>query len=437
MNLENLKQAFLNNGCEKVYIKTLSPNDNSKNQVYLSGSYDVLSIFPISEIRTEAAGDWKKERFKASLRFSWITNEGKISHAPNAQFILYPKYPEVRFSGFLKGSENAPSDLMSQRMEDRLLFLGVAKNGMTLGFVSAPDSEITKAVKLLGLKTELGVFKIIDLVPLIDHRAILLGELLRIHKLGWINSKRLNKLGEVISCESPHCGGYTLEAELGVIPNGYSEPDYLGYEIKQFKVRSFDRISSEVLTLMTPQPDGGIYVKEGIDNFIRTYGYKDRRGREDRLNFGGIHKMGQRQPLTGLTLELIGFDVDSSKIRNANGSISLIDDNGNTASSWSYADLIAHWNRKHNKTCYVSSKSNIIPDRQYFYGNNVLLGHGTDFQLFLQQMALGNIYYDPGIKMEAESSSKPEVKQRSQFRTKSGNLTSLYHQSETVNLLAI
>jgi len=437
MTLENLKQSFLNNGCEKVYIKTLSPNDNSKNQVYLSGSYDVLSIFPISEIKTEAAGDWKKERFKASLKFSWIVDDGTISNAPNSQFILYPKYPEVRFSGFLKGSEKAPSDLMTQRLADRLLFLSVAKNGMTLGFVSAPDSEITKAVNTLGLKTDLGVFKVIDLIPLIDHRAILLGELLRIHKLGWIKSKKLNKDREIMPCEDSHCGGYTLEAELGITPNGYSEPDYLGYEIKQFKVRSFDRISSEVLTLMTPEPDGGVYVESGINNFIRTYGYTDRRGREDRLNFGGIHRKGIRQPLTGLTLELIGFDIESSKIRNANGSISLIDDKGNIASKWSYADLIAHWNRKHNKTCYIPSKSIIIPEREYFYGNNVLMGHGTDFQLFLKQMALGNIYYDPGIKMEAASSNKPEIKRRSQFRTKSGNLTSLYHQSETVNLLTI
>ena len=34
MNLTNLKSLFINNGCKKVYVKTLAPNDNSKNQVY-------------------------------------------------------------------------------------------------------------------------------------------------------------------------------------------------------------------------------------------------------------------------------------------------------------------------------------------------------------------------------------------------------------------
>jgi hypothetical protein len=31
---------------------------------------------------------------------------------------------------------------------------------------------------------------------------------------------------------SSNCGGYTLEAELGATPNGYSEPDFMGWEIK-------------------------------------------------------------------------------------------------------------------------------------------------------------------------------------------------------------
>jgi hypothetical protein len=118
------------------------------------------------------------------------------------------------------------------------------------------------------------------------------------------------------------------------------------------------------------------------------------------------------------------------------GSISLIDDKGNEASSWSFASLIKHWNKKHNQACYVPLKSNPPPHRQYAYGNNVLIGDGTDFQLFLRQMALGNIYYDPGIKME-NASKKPEIKRRSQFRIKSGNLYHIYHGAETVNLLAI
>lgn len=434
MTLDNLKHIFLERGCDKLYIKVLSANDNSKNQVYLSGSYDILNIFPISEIKADSSGDWKKERFKASIRFNWITKEGNLTPALNAQFILYPKYPEVRFSGFLKGAENAPSELMNIRLPGRILILGVGKDGQTLGFVASPDDELTKSILNISDLSQYGVFKVLDLKPQIDYKTSLLNELFRIHSLGWIDSKRLHKTGKILPCNSSNCGGYTLEAELGISANGYSEPDYLGYEIKQFKVINFERISSEVITLMTPEPTGGLYVDNGVDRFIRSYGYDDKNGIPDRLNFGGIHKVGVRQKLTGLTMELKGFDIESSKIRNASGSISLVDDHGNEASSWSFTSMIKHWNRKHNQACYIPSKSITEPARQYYYGNNILLGDGTDFQLFLKQMAMGNIYYDPGIKMEL-ASSNPQIKRRSQFRIKSGNLTELYHKAETINLL--
>lgn len=46
--------------------------------------------------------------------------------------------------------------------------------------------------------------------------------------LSKIDSKRLNANGDFVACEASQCGGYTLEAELGIIPNGKAEPDYLG-----------------------------------------------------------------------------------------------------------------------------------------------------------------------------------------------------------------
>jgi hypothetical protein len=70
---------------------------------------------------------------------------------------------------------------------------------------------------------------------------------------------------------------------------------------------------------------------------------------------------------------------------------------------------------------------------KYKYGNNVILGTGTDFQLFLRQMALGNIYYDPGIKLE-NISTKPKIKKRSQFRIKSQFLPNLYVKNEIVDV---
>ncbi|PHN92164.1 hypothetical protein CSC80_14400 [Maribacter sp. 6B07] len=237
----------------------------------------------------------------------------------------------------------------------------------------------------------------------------------------------------ILPCRASNCGEYTLEAELGVTPNGYSEPDFMGWEIKQFGVKKFENINSSVITLMTPEPTNGLYKSEGTEYFIKTYGYPDKLGRPDRMNFGGVHKAEEVHPTTKLEMKLIGFDQESGKIRNSNGSISLIDQKGNEAASWSFSSMLLHWNRKHDKACYVPSLSDTTGDRRYKYGKNVILGTGTDFQLFLAQMANGNIYYDPGIKLE-NISTKPKIKKRSQFRIKSRFLPNLYKKNEIINL---
>jgi hypothetical protein len=132
-------------------------------------------------------------------------------------------------------------------------------------------------------------------------------------------------------------------------------------------------------------------------------------------------------------LKIIGFDFESGKIRNSNGRISLVDIKGNETASWSFSSMLLHWNRKHNQACYVPSLSETEQGRQYKYGNKIILGGGTDFQLFLGEMAKGNIYYDPGIKME-NVSTKPKIKKRSQFRIKSKHLNNLYKSNEIIDL---
>src|SRR5690606_4363249 len=292
--------------------------------------------------------------------------------------ILYPKYPEVRFSGFLARCENPPSDLMTQRLADRLLFLSISEKGEILGFVTAPDSEIAQEFNSTHFDEEIGVFKVIDLPNTVNNKQRLLEELYRIYELDWITSKRLDSSGNVLPCNASNCGGYTLEAELGITPNGYSEPDFLGWEVKQFGVANFKRINSSVITLMTPEPTDGFYKTEGTDKFLLKYGYADKIGREDRINFGGIHKAGIRHNSTNLEMQLIGFDLESGKIRNTNGRIALVDTEGIETACWSFSSMLLHWNRKHNQACYVPSLSENNEVRKYKYGNQIILGMGTD-----------------------------------------------------------
>ena len=433
MTLTQLKAIFSTNGCNRIYVKSLAPNDNSKNQVYFGGNFEILNILPITEIKTEPQGDWKKERFKAKIDFSWIKEDGLLTVAPNSQLILYPKYPEVRFSGFLQGCRNAPSLLMRSRLQGRILFLSVSSTGAVLGYVASSESDIVNEFRNITKINNYGIFKYFDLPIFQNNRQKLITELSRIHNLGWIKSKRLDSCKNTLPCESSNCGGYTLEAELGITPNGYSEPDYLGWEIKQFGVDKFTKINSKVITLMTPEPTHGFYKTYGAEAFIRKYGYADVSGKPDRMNFGGVHKNGVLHKKTNLTLQLIGFDSKTGKIRDSNGRIALLDENENETASWSFASMLLHWNRKHNQACYVPSISKNDNGRNYQYGNQIILGTGTDFLFFLKEMANGNIYYDPGIKLE-EMSTKPKTKKRSQFRIVSKNLGNLYSNNEVINI---
>jgi hypothetical protein len=233
MQLSRLIALMRSKGCHTIYIKSLASNDNRKQQVYFGGNFSAINLIPFRDI---IADPGKPHIFKAALDFSWLSEDGALHEAPNAQLILYPQYPEVRFSGFLSGCNNAPSELMNEklRLAGRILFLGIHPNGTVIGYLCHPDSDIAREVNARVNLPRKGVFQELgfDEHPG-DNEKELLSKLRMIHLQGWIRSKRLGSDGRLLQCEAPNCGGLTLEAELGIIPNSNSEPDILGYEIKQ------------------------------------------------------------------------------------------------------------------------------------------------------------------------------------------------------------
>lgn len=427
-SLLSLIRYYADHQVEKVYVKVLASNDNSKNQVYFGPGFEALNLLPTGEIYP--APSQANAIFKSNVDYYWIGDDLTLADAPNAQIILYPQYPEIRFSGFLKGADRSRiesiRDLMNSRKTSRILFLGVSSNGKIIGSVYDPESNVAQELKQMingGLSkvTEI-FFEIITSVFLgqsDDPKSTLLKELCRIHKLDWINSKRLDAGGNILACTAPQCGGYTLEAALGIIPNSRSEPDFYGWEVKQH--------SGSVLTLMTPEPTGGFYVEQGVESFVRTFGYMDQRGREDRMNFGGTHFCNQRHQNTGLTLKLEGYDRSAGKITNADGGIALTSDDGTLAAFWAFSGILQHWNRKHNNAVYISSEHRTDPENQYRYGNIVKLGEGTDPLHLLKAIEIEKVYYDPGIKVERMNDARPRTKRRSQFRVRLRDLNDLYH----------
>lgn len=438
-DLNRLKEVMADAGVVRLYLKKLSPNDNSKNQIYLGSGFEALNIIPNEGVYVDddPKGS-KRNRFKADVNLQWVDSTGNFFPAPNAQLILYPKYPEVRMSGLLKGCSNSPSQLMHSRQEGRLLFLGITNNRGIIAHLTGPENPLRNQINQYSNLESQGVFFKIPLKSsgFDDTRRSLILALKEIHNAGWIDSIRLCQDGTTAPCKASNCGGYTLEARLGIRPNSYSNPDYLGWELKQHGVSSFSRPhSGSPVTLMTPEPTAGIYKDKGVEYFIRKFGYPDKTGRKNRLNFGGIYRFGGNTPSTGLNLHLEGYDFEAGKIVNVHGGISLVSPKGEEAATWLFADLMSHWNRKHAQAAYVPSICRKEPHRQYSYGNIIEMGKGTDFLKFLNALAGGLIYYDPGIKLENASGPATKIKRRSQFRIKPSNLECLYETMESVNLL--
>jgi len=439
MTAAQLLAIMREHGALRVVAKRLAPNDNSKNQIYLGGDYTAIQLLPFGALRedTAVAAGSKRARMKAGVELHWITHDHGLEKATGANLILYPKYPEVRLSGLLKGVHDpAPAEIIVPRHEGRWLFLGITGDGRILAFAcrrGTPCADWAETAVAKHRAVPVGVFYEF-LVPATG-RPDIMTALRRIADQDWIPSKRLDGEGNILPCNSRNCGGYTLEAELGIRPNGRSDSDYDGWEVKQFEVGNLEAPKGGRVTLMTPEPNGGLYVDAGPEAFLRKFGYADRSGIVDRINFGGVHRFGIRHAATKLELALTGWDVDKGAMTRVDGGIELLDAKGAIAARWSFESLLNHWKRKHAKAVYVPSKCALEP-RRYRYGKKVLVGVGTDFPLLLAAFACGAAFYDPGIKLE-NASGKAVLKRRSQFRIQMKDIPALYEKTEWLDLPAM
>lgn len=421
-NIASLLSRFSALGAVMAFCKPLAENDNSKQQIYLGGSLEVVQMFPFHNIETNTANN----TYKVKLDFIWVS-ENTTERAAGAQLILYPQYPEVRLSGFLRGCKNAPNEYLrpvpankrrfNNGLDGRVLFFGITNNGETLAYLAEAESQIACEFQCKQAENTYSQQSIFFNLPLLgrDTKSVLLEKLAEIRDFGWQPSVRLNKAGEVIPYKARNGGGYTLEALLGIIPNGRAEPDFMGWELKAF--------SGSRITLMTPEPNGGMYFEQGVKAFVRQFGSPTG---DDTLYFTGTHRANLRNEKTKLTLNVRGFNSMQGMIKDVDGAVELLTDTGECAAAWSFADLMISWNKKHAQAAYIPYESEKISAPAYRYFSPTLLGEGTDFNRYLMSLNAGLIIFDPGSKVMNASSTKSTVKARSQFRIPLKQLASLY-----------
>ncbi|NCP92494.1 MvaI/BcnI family restriction endonuclease [Shewanella frigidimarina] len=424
-------------GASRIFFKSLANNDNTKQQIYLGSEFDVIRSIPSGEIYADGISK-KGPIFKAPLDFYWMDEGGNVDRAPKSQIILYPKYPEIRMSGFLSGTNRkldiTPRHLMQpptleERAErigiHRYLVLGVNKT-TTWAYCTSWEDELALELKQLVTENKANLVASVFYESMAVGKTSeekLLDKLRAIYEDGPIESCRLQADGTKIPYKAQNGGGYTLEAQFNITPNGFADPDFMDWELKAH--------SGSVVTLMTPEPNTGIYIQDGLKTFLDFYAT---RKQKERLDFASRHDVNKANLKTNLTMYLEGYDSRLGKITDPDGGLMLRDQFGKLAAGWSFDKVIEHWKRKHSNTCYVTytaNKNNTLP--RYLYGPKVTLGQGTSLEHFLKALHSCAIYYDPGINMKLEG-DKWKPKKRSQFRVKWKDINQLYHSLRVLDL---
>ena len=257
-------------GAESVWVKRLVPNNNSKQQIFLGNDPSDLSFLPLGVPSYTPTKSRKKKAgapvIQIPVPWRWVTPDGGYD-APNAKMCYYPQYPEVRFSGFLQGCREAPSELLNESKRghelNRCLFFGPAPGAdgrpdHVVGLVVGAPSPASRYV------LDMDTFEEGRICPVRCKTKRTVGEISVLEKaLAGIIGKKITPwrmMGDgrkVRPYIAPNAPGLTLEAELGVGENAIPGPDFDVWELKAIKQPSLERLSNHKVTLFTPQPDLG------------------------------------------------------------------------------------------------------------------------------------------------------------------------------------
>lgn len=411
-SLQELTAAFSHFGCVKILVKVLARNqDNEKNQIYLGKSLSLSSYLP-GKVRLRLPSSSKTKRLSRpgapivalEMDFAWLWPNESPSQAPRASIIEYSQYPEVRLSGFLKGTFHGPDALRRERQDEyggRALVLGVAserifgavvtENMDPIAFKQAcalPRWELEPLLQSLdlGLQQEGAV----------GDKGMLLHELRglarQVHR-----PQVLRKSGQAVEYikGGRQAGGWTLEALLGVPMNSKSEPDKFGFEVKA--------VGGSRVSLITTEPDFGYRAEEGVAAYLQKFGRPAKTGL-GKLVFSGIHKCGQVNLDSGAHLTIENWDFERGE-PNGLGQPNIVLVHNKTdevISGWSFEKIGESWSKKHAGAVYVETKqvrSKTGEVEGYSFGPSSLFGLGTSALRLVTAIGRGDVFLDPGDTM--------------------------------------
>ena len=420
-----LVEAFKDLGCEKVFTKLLSPNqDNEKNQIYLGTEDWLLAVFP-GELTYSSKSESKVKRHSApgvgklvlNLEFSWLWADGSTNHAPHGKIIYYFQYPEIRFSGFLRGAVRSPRALRRDEQDAygrRVLVLGI-RGDKVLGVV-VTDSDGTGLVDELNQLNPVPGQSLIKVLPLprtstSTNLPLLLKEL-EVLAGAWQPAQFFGKHDSAPKLRQAQQGsGWTLEALLGIRNNNVSGPDKHGYEIKALSPRG-------PLSLITTEPDLGLRHELGLTEYLNRFGWPGTKN-DGSHRFNGEHNTKRPYKRSGAIVIIDHWDP---KLNAPDGTgtpeVKLVEQRSDEViAGWTLDLLKKKWGNKHEGCVYVEytrqpTKGGL--PTHYRFGDLVYCGLGTSVNHLLRALSSSTVYFDPGDRVLSDGS----VKGRWQWRIK-------------------
>lgn len=424
-SLKDLETLLGGHGVSEALIKPLTRNHNDKNQIYsgrefapLYPTFDVdFSLRGLSRSGKKGSITRGKAIPEAVFRhFVWVDANGREIPARGVKMIIYAQYPETRLSGFSTVDNTMPESLSVEFTKlhpnlQRYLVLGRRKAGEAVAvMVVAPSQVFMDEVDALPAANGSRIWKHLRLQTGTTKRLLVL--------LGGavgrkIPGRRLDNLRQTLPFNGTQVCGYTLEHELGIVPNSDSNGDFEGIELKTHTQRK--------VTLFTPEPDMGLYATD-FPKFMTTFGYLDGDGN---YRVTGIHRVGERCEKSGLTLKIMNHDRSSSLAASADRDVhlGLFDDAGHFAAGWSLERILNCWTSKHNETLYIPATKSQCDDPELKaagyqnmveFSDRVLWCRQTSAERLFAALYNGTLFLDPAPKYCPEN---PRFnKRRSQWR---------------------
>lgn len=459
LSSEDILRAFKALGIDELWFVIGVSQDNSKNQVRLASDPSDLAMFgpadPIPEQSTSRKKRASDNVFHLDLDFYWLDYNFTPSPAPGAQLVYYPQYPEVRFTGFLKGCRSAPNHLFSyeHRAPGKVVFFGCrtknhpGEHGPFKEVFALAIPHDARAANWFRNQFDNAekVGKRLARLPIdpqqpLNSRTTLLQNL-QDFRSPWRQAMRMTQTGP-IPCKTGanNSAGLHLEYLFGIESNSIPGPDYLDWELKARKVLKPDApLGSTRQTVFTPDPDGGAYLDMDLVDFVQKWGYKNEKpkyaGKRWDITASGMRIGYGHKRLPNMELRLNGYH--SEKRIDVNGALELVDLTTDTiAASWSFSRMLAHWQRKHARTAYVPMVHRFSEqgNDEFRVGDLIHIGEGSKFTHLIKSFANGSSYWDPGIHVTQQENGKWSRKMRSQFRCNARNLPDLYESWEIIDL---